>query len=185
VVILGIILLFYAVHQLGTTSWLPLYLETEHQFAPAIASAALSVYWIGIILSRYLASVFGARIGEARLLLWGSIAGGAVLLGAVLVPSGPVAIAGFVLTGIITGATIPVAMSVAYERLPERTGSVTSIVYGLMMIGRLVGPWSIGLVGDRLGLGAGIVIAAAVLLAAGALSIWVAATNRRFAEVPA
>ena len=181
VVVLGVILLFYAMHQLGTTSWLPLFLETVRGVRPMVASAALSFYWIGVIVSRLLASFIGARLGETRILLFGSVIGGAVLLLSVLASSSAVAIAGFLIGGIATGATIPVAMSIAHERLPQRTGQVTSILYGLMVVGRLVGPLAIGSVGDRFGLGAGIIIAAAVLLAAALLSIWVVVSERRFA----
>ncbi len=80
-----------------------------------------------------------------------------------LLPGISVAITGFILAGLLTGATIPLTMALAYAHLPGRTGSVTAVVYGLMMIGRLIGPWSIGSVGDRLGLEIGILIAAGVL----------------------
>jgi MFS family permease len=144
-----------------------------------LASAALSLYWVGVILSRLLTSVIGDRVGETRILLYGSLAGSVVLLAAVLVPWSAVAISGFAVAGVVTGATLPVAMSVAQARLPERTGAVSSILYSSLALGRLVGPSSIGIVGDKLGLGVGIIIAAAVLLPVTLISAWIAASTRR------
>ncbi len=163
VVLLGFVVLFYAVHQVGTTTWLPFYLESSLGMRPTLASAGLSFYWAGIILSRFLVSRFGSRIGEKRVLVWGSLLGGVVMVGAVVLASPAVVITGFILAGILTGATIPLTMALAYAHLPGRTGSITAVVYGLMMIGRLIGPWSIGSVGDRLGLEIGILITAGVL----------------------
>ena len=165
VALLGLVVLFYAVHQVGTSTWLPYYLESALGMRPTLASAGLSFYWAGIILSRFLVSRFGSLIGEKRVLLWGSLLGGVVLVGSVALASPVVAITGFILVGILTGATIPLTMALAYANLPGRTGSVTAVVYGLMMIGRLIGPWSIGSVGDRLGLEIGILITGAVLFA--------------------
>jgi len=118
VILLGFVVLFYAVHQVGTTSWLPYYLETTLGVRPAIASAGLSFYWAGIIASRFLVSRIGSRIGETRVLIWGSVFGGVVLVGSVLLASPFVAIAGFILAGVLTGATIPLTMALAHGHLP-------------------------------------------------------------------
>ena len=179
VTLLGLVVLFYAVHQLGTTSWLPFYLESKLGVRPFLASAGLSFYWAGIIASRFLNSRFGSRIGEKRVLVWGSILGGVVLVGSVLLASPAVAITGFILAGFLTGATIPLAMALAHAHLPGRTGSVTAVIYGLMMIGRLIGPWSIGSVGDRLGLEVGILIAAGVLFIVAPAAYLVQRRDRR------
>lgn len=179
VTLLGLVVLFYAIHQLGTTSWLPFYLESTLFVRPAVASVGLSLYWFGIITSRFFASMFASRIGEMRVLVWGSIIGGVVLMGSVLIASPAIAILGFILAGFLTGATIPLVMALAYAHLPGRTGSVTAVVYGLMMIGRLIGPWSIGSVGDRLGLEVGIIIAAGVLFVAALAAYLVVRRDRR------
>ncbi len=50
-----------------------------------------------------------------------------------------------------------------------------------MMIGRLIGPWSIGCVGDRLGLDVGILIAAGVLFIAALAAYLVSRRDRKFA----
>jgi fucose permease len=163
VLLLGVVVLFYAIHQLGTSSWLPMYLQSSVGVSPTMASFGLSLYWVGIIGSRYITSRFGSRIGETRVLVWGSVLGGAVLVASTLIGTPVVAIIGFTLAGLLTGATIPVTIALAYEHLPGRTGSVTAVIYGVMMVGRLFGPWAIGRVGDGFGLHVGIIFAAAVL----------------------
>jgi fucose permease len=163
VVLLGMVVLFYAIHQLGTTSWLPMYLQSSVGVSPSVASFGLSLYWVGIIVSRYITARFGSRIGETRVLVLGSILGGIVLVGSMLVGTPVITIVGFTLAGVLTGATIPLTMALAYAHVPGRTGSVTAVIYGLMMVGRLVGPWSIGSVGDEFGLDVGVIMASAVL----------------------
>ena len=113
------------------------------------------------------------------MLVWGSILGGVVLGGSVLIASPAVAIIGFILAGLLTGATIPLVMALAYAHLPGRTGSVTAVIYGLMMIGRLIGPLSIGSVADRLGLDVGMIIAAGVLFVAALMAYLVVLRDRR------
>jgi len=179
VTLLGLVVLFYAIHQLGTTSWLPMYLESSLSLRPAVASAGLSLYWFGIIVSRFVAARFASRIGEMRVLIWGSIIGGVVLMGSVLTVSPALAIIGFTLAGFVTGATIPLVMALAYAHLPGLTGSVTAVIYGLMMIGRLIGPWSIGSVGDRHGLDVGILLSAGVLFVAALAAYLVVLRDRK------
>ena len=58
VVLLGIAILFYAIHQLSTSSWLPMYMESILGVGKDLASMALSFYWLGIIVSRLLAAMY-------------------------------------------------------------------------------------------------------------------------------
>ena len=179
VVLLGLVVLFYAIHQVATTSWLPFYLQTSIGVSSTAASLGLSLYWGGVIVSRYITSRVGPRVGETRILVWGSVLGGLALAASMLVRTPFAAFLGFGLAGVLTGATIPLAMALAYNHLPGRTGSVTAIVYGLMMAGRLVGPWWVGRTSDRFGLNVGIVITAGVLLLAATAASLVVLRDRR------
>lgn len=137
-------LLFYAFHQVGINSWIPYFLETSRGAGADVASLGLSLYWVGIIAGRFLTSRFVERTGPWRVLIAGCVVSAGATIGAVLVPSVPIAHALLVTAGITSGATIPLAYSVGYTILPSRTGSVTAFLSIAMLIGRVLSPWVIG-----------------------------------------
>ncbi|MFW5685490.1 MAG: hypothetical protein ACOC0O_02450 [Spirochaetota bacterium] len=66
VVLLGATLFFYAIHQIGVSSWVPYILETERGATSNAASLGLSFYWVGIIAGRFLSARTVDRLGGAR-----------------------------------------------------------------------------------------------------------------------
>ena len=164
---LGLVLLLYGIHQSGVTAWLPYYLIHDAGFSETAAGAGLSAYWVGVIASRLLASRLAGTVGPDRILVTGGVAGGVAVLASILTDT----VAGFVVAAVLTGATIPIAMTLAYGRLPARTGTVTAALSIFMLVGRLVGPWIIGAVGDVVGIGSSILVVAFSLLMAGVVGI--------------
>lgn len=162
-ILLGVLLMVYAVHQTGATTWIPHYLRSTRGVSPIVASAALSLYWVGIIAGRFAASRLADRFGAIRLLVAGSALGGVLLVPALMFGNGAVATAGFLTAGILTGATIPLTLTIAYAVFPGGEGSVTALLSMFMLVGRIAGPWAIGKVGDLIGLDASIVMAGAAL----------------------
>ncbi len=182
--VLGTILLFYAIHQIGVTAWLPYYLEAARGADPDVASMGLSLYWIGIIGGRFLASRSAPRLGASNILFAGALAA-AVATGAAVLVSSPL-LAGMLaaVAGVTSGATIPLAYSVGFTVAPTRTGAVTAVMSVIMLAGRLLGPWLIGAVADASTLPVAMMIPAVVLLAAGALAGAVVVLARRTRPEP-
>lgn len=147
--LLGTALFFYAIHQVGITSWVPYFLEASRGASADIASIGLSAYWIGIIGGRFGASRLVERLGAARLLVIGAIVSAAATLGAVLFVDMVLVQALLVIAGISSGATIPLAYTVGFSFLPSRRGSVTAAMSLVMLAGRFLGPWMIGVLADR------------------------------------
>lgn len=182
--VLGTILLFYAIHQIGVTAWLPYYLEAARGADPDVASMGLSLYWIGIIAGRFLASRSARRLGAPSILFAGALAA-SVATGAAVLVTAPV-LAGMLaaVAGVTSGATIPLAYSVGFTVAPTRTGAVTAVMSVIMLAGRLLGPWLIGAVADASTLPVAMMIPAVVLLAAGALAGAVVLLTRRAGPQP-
>ncbi len=147
--LLGGALLFYAIHQVGISSWLPYFYESSRASGADLASAGLSVYWIGIIIGRFFASWAVKRVGAARFLIFGCIVSSGATLGAVLLPALFLSQLLFLLAGISSGATIPLVFSVGFYLLPSRRGSISAAMSMVMLAGRFAGPWVIGIVADR------------------------------------
>lgn len=146
--VLGAVLFFYIVHQSGVTTWLPLYMEESLGTTPAAAGFALSLFWIGIIAGRFLSARLAARFGASRLIIIGGLAGGLLLTAGTLVADSRVLMAVGFAAGTLTGATIPLAMVIAYRLFPANTGSATALLSLFMMSGRLLGPWVMGLIAE-------------------------------------
>ena len=176
---LGVLLFFYAIHQIGIVTWLPYYLEAERGAGSDLAGFSLSVYWVGIMGGRFASSRVVVRIDARRILCAGGLLAAAATAGGVLVPLPGAAVTLFGVAGLMSGATIPLAYSVGYTLLPERTGSVTAWMSMIMLSGRLLGPWFVGAAADRATLVAGMMIPALALLGSGALGAAILVALRR------
>ena len=174
-------LFFYAVHQVGVTSWVPYFLESTRGAGADLASFGLSAYWVGIIVGRFFASRAVERLGAARLLIIGCVISAVATLGAVLTPAVVIAQLLFAIAGMTSGATIPLAYSVGFTILPSRTGSVTAAMSIVMLAGRFLGPWMIGVVADRSSLSIAMSIPGFALLFTGLLAGMVYLFRRRSA----
>lgn len=173
VVALGVLLFFYAIHQVGVISWLPYFLQNERGAGADFASVGLSIYWVGIIIGRFIASLLADRVGSARMLRGGSFVAAVAGTAAVFVPGGLSVMLLFGLAGVASGATIPLAYSVGYEAAPGNAGRITSVLALIMLLGRVVGPWLVGVTADAANLVPAMLIPALALAATGALATWI------------
>lgn len=171
VVLLGAALFFYAMHQIGLTSWVPYFLETSRGAAANVASLGLSLYWVGIIAGRFVASRIVERTGVAPVLIVGCFVSAVATVAAVVVASVPAAIVLLWLAGASSGATIPLAYAMGFASVPSRTASVTAAMSVIMLAGRFVSPWLIGAVADAASLIPAMAIPGAALVASGAFVI--------------
>ncbi len=170
---LGVLLFFYAIHQIGVISWLPYFLQNQRGTGADFASVGLSMYWVGIIAGRIVASLLADRVGSARMLCVGLFLAAVAAGFGVFVPHGVHAVLLFAVAGVAGGATIPLAYSVGYGAAPGNVGRITAILAVIMLAGRVIGPWLIGVTADTTNLIAGMSIPAVVLAAAGALAGWI------------
>ncbi len=144
----GLGLFFYGMHQSGVTAWLPYYMGAALGSAGAVASGALSIYWAGIILSRVSASRLSGVVGPGLLIMIGALSGG-VFLGMGLLSSIPIVVmAACLLSGVLSGATIPLFLTLIHDRHPNNTGMTTAVLMLFMLAGRLIAPWMMGAIAD-------------------------------------
>ena len=97
------------------------------------------------------------RIGRVAAVRWGGALAGLGVLGAVLAPGVPGAMAGGLLWGLGVAVIFPAAMSAggeAPDHAAEGIATVATIGYG----GFLLGPPMIGLLAQNLGLGSALLV---------------------------
>lgn len=156
--LLSLIMFMYAGHQTGLIIWLPMYMETHLSTGPWLAGSSLSVLWIGIIISRILASRLSERFTPVQLILWGNFIGFVLLLAGFLIGRPILLLASVGVTGVVTGAVIPLLIAASCDRFPQNTGTASSLIFLNGNIARMLFPWLIGLVAELFSFQGGILI---------------------------
>ncbi|HHU63569.1 MAG TPA: MFS transporter [Clostridiales bacterium] len=146
--ILGIIMLLYTAHQGGISTWLPTYMETSLKSTPLLSGMGLSVFWIGIILGRLACSKLTQRFSPKKLIIWGGLAGGIVLTLGLLTNSPMVLIITAGLSGLLSGAFIPLLITIGCGWYPQNSGAVSSILFLKFSISRMLFPWLMGIIAE-------------------------------------
>jgi fucose permease len=146
---LGILL--YVAAELSLSAWSFPLLEAR-SYPTLVASLGTSVFWAGIALGRWACTWLSAHLRPARLVQAGAglCAAGAIGL---LVPStSALAVAALTIAGLGAAPIYPTIMSLACARFPRMTGTVTGLITTATAAGTLLGPATVGRLGDALGL---------------------------------
>ena len=140
------VLFLYVGAEVGIGAWLYSYLRRAAVPLPIpAASAAVSVYWAGLILGRLLSGAIAHRISAQRLAAIGAIVSAIALLALVGTSSVPIlAYPVIALIGFGFGPIFPNMIAVGAERFPARVASMTSIVAGGAALGGAALPWAMG-----------------------------------------
>ena len=162
---LGLAIAFYVAAESGVSSWLVGFLADEPLTA---ATLALSLFWAGIAAGRVVASRVADRFDPVRFTAVCALAGGIAVLAAVALGSAPVRIGLFLAAGFVFGPVYPMILSVAGSLVPHRAAAVAGIVTSAGVAGSITYPPLMGLIASLVGLGAGMLGAALLILSSGA-----------------
>lgn len=161
---LSIVMFFYVGHQSGMMLWTPMYIETYLKGSAFLASLSLSIYWVGIIISRMTFSHITRNYKNSFLIRWTSIIGGILLFfGLYSKQTWPVIIF-LAISGLLTGAFIPLLIDIASSKYPNNTGAVTSILYFSLNTSIMVFPWLVGLIAENISFQWGMLFSTFLLL---------------------
>ncbi|MCD8350905.1 MAG: MFS transporter, partial [Planctomycetaceae bacterium] len=127
VILLLFILILYCGHQIGMNNWVPAYLQERFGTADMLSGFGLSMFWLGLIVSRVSCSFLTTRYSERWLLRVGMALGSSLLLACVLLDSEWAAFVGATAAGLFTGATIPMVLTLGYSWHPDARGTVTML----------------------------------------------------------
>lgn len=160
---IGVIVLGMALAEGTANDWLPLVMVDGHGFEAALGSSVYAIFAAAMTLGRFIGGPIVARFGRPSVLAV-SAAFGLVGIGLVsLVDSQVVAAIAVLLWGLGTSLGFPVALSEAGDSGPNpaaRVATVSTIGY----LAFLVGPPSLGLVGEHWGLRTALLIPMAMVI---------------------
>ncbi|HYU49632.1 MAG TPA: MFS transporter [Candidatus Limnocylindria bacterium] len=157
----------YVASEVGVSNWLVRFLSV----APlATATAGLSLFWGGLTLGRLLSSLVADRLNPVAFAAASVGLASVALVAAVLVPALPVSIGLFAVCGFFFGPVYPMIMVVGGTLYPHRLAAVSGGLGSAAVAGSVLYPPVMGLLSDRVGLGAGM-IGAGILAAASGLAL--------------
>ena len=161
--LLSIIMFFYVGHQSSMMLWIPMYIETYLKGSAFLASLSLSIYWVGMIISRMTFSYITRNHKNSVLIRWTSLIGGILLFIGLYSKQTWFVIIFLALSGLLTGAFIPLLIDVVSSRYPRNTGAATSILFFSLNISIMVFPWLVGLIAENISFQWGMLFATASL----------------------
>ena len=139
----------YVASEVGVSNWLVRFLSD----APlVVATRGLALFWAGLAIGRLVSARIADRFDHVRFTTIWSLTSAAVIVGAVLVPSLPLAIVGFGIVGFAMGPIFPMVMAIGGERFPERSAAVGGLLTTAAVVGGVVYPSVMGLLSDTVGL---------------------------------
>lgn len=121
-------LFFYVGAEVGVSSWVVHYLQSEVGLPPVYSAAGLSVLWIAIMIGRLANSILANRYSSRTLVTLSGI-GGALGSLAFLFAGGVLgAYLALIWIGLCFSGVFPNVMAELNNRHPEKTGSATAVM---------------------------------------------------------
>jgi fucose permease len=162
--------IFFSVFLFGVfftafSTWLPYYWEKGLSFSRTFSLLALSVFFAGVLVMRFLSPALLKRFSPQALVLWGSIGGGVMMALSVLLHVPALTVALTVAGGFFTGADYPMLALIACRTYPDRTSFASSLVLFAYMLSSLLTPWITGVISTNFGM------LLALLLVSGCLAL--------------
>lgn len=149
---MSVALLLYIGAELGLVSWVAVYLERDLKASPEMAAAAVAVFWIGIGVGRFVATLLAGRLSDDTMIRL-SFALGALFISVLLLMKSPSAALIMVfLAGVPQGPAWPTIVSRAGYAFPGQTGSVLGVVASAGCLGGVFLPTVIGRLSDEYGI---------------------------------
>jgi fucose permease len=157
---LSFMALSYVAFALSVSVWMPSYMVSQLHTSVVFASLPVSAMWIGIFCGRIAYSFLSLKYAIKHLLLFSSLAAGAVMIATVIINAPAVYVGGLCIAGFLVGATMPLSIAQGNNKMPGYSGAVSSLLTFAGVVGLLFFPWLIGVIADAAGFWYGIALTA-------------------------
>lgn len=140
----------YVATELGIAAWIVEYLIKSKGLAQTTASYYLSGYFAFVIIGRLLGSIFVERIGYLRSVLLALVGTLLCILGALFAP--PALAFLLPLSGLFCSIIFPTITAAVSHLHAQNTGTLLGLLFTAAGIGGTLGPATIGVAGDLVGM---------------------------------
>ncbi|MGE4283559.1 MAG: sugar MFS transporter [Clostridia bacterium] len=136
--------------EVGIASWMVEFLQKVKFQSVGISSLFLTLYFGAIMIGRFFGSFLVDFIGYLKSILIVSLAAACCILIGIF---GPSTLVFFLpLSGLFLSIIMPTSVAAVSGLHPDNTGIILGISFTFVGIGRMVGPWIIGIFSDLLGI---------------------------------
>ncbi|WP_338702609.1 MFS transporter [Streptomyces sp. Q6] len=163
--LVGGIILAMALAEGAANDWLPLLMVDGHAMAPALGSAVYTGFAAAMTLGRFVGGFFIGRLGRKPVVRASAVSATIGIALVVFSDSSALAGAAVLFWGLGASLGFPVALSAAGDSGPNATARV-SLVAMIGYVAFLVGPPSLGFLGDHYGLRSAMIVVLAFTTAA-------------------
>ncbi len=163
--LIGCIILALAMAEGTANDWLPLVMVDGHGFDPALGSAAYAAFAAAMTAGRFIGGRFVDRYGRAAVLCVSALVGAIGLALVIFVDHQAVAASAAILWGLGASLGFPVALSAAGDS-GEDSAARVSLAATVGYVAFLVGPPSLGFLGEHYGLRNALILVLALVVAA-------------------
>jgi FHS family glucose/mannose:H+ symporter-like MFS transporter len=173
----GIALVWFGVFlfvasELGFSNWVVTYLRHKADFSPVLASLGLSVFWLAMLLGRYINTRL-PRIGKDQYIIVLEAFGSSFFLLVLFYSqTKELSILALGLVGFFMAGLFPWLLAHASERNPGYAGSISGFIQTGVGMGMLVGPALIGVLAQAANLSFSMGITAILVFSLGLIFIW-------------
>ncbi|MER6976760.1 MFS transporter [Streptomyces carpinensis] len=174
--LIGCVILALAMAEGTANDWLPLVMVDGHGFDPALGSAVYAVFAAAMTLGRFTGGHFVDRFGRAAALCGSAIIGAVGLALVIFIDNQVVAATAAILWGLGASLGFPVALSAAGDS-GDQSAARVSLAATVGYVAFLVGPPSLGYLGEHFGLRHALILVL-LLVAAAAFATPAARTPR-------
>lgn len=168
-VLIGCIVLAMALAEGTANDWLPLIMVDGHGFGATMGSTVFALFAASMTVGRFAGGPIVARVGRSRVLMVSALFAAAGLVLIAFVDSQAVAVAAVVLWGLGASLGFPLALSAAGDSGTNPAARV-ALASTIGYLAFLVGPPTLGFLGEHVGLRHALVVPLAVVLMAALLA---------------
>lgn len=144
----------YVAVELGVAAWLMEYLQSVRGQTTSQSFYYLSGFFAMIMLGRFLGSFVVERLGYLRVVAVSLLGGGASLLVGILGPD--LCIIALPISGLFFSIVFPTVAAHVTGLQKENNGLLLGLLFTFGGIGGALGPWTVGVVGQKYGLELGL-----------------------------
>ena len=144
----------YVAVELGVAAWLMEYLQSVRGQSISQSSYYLSGFFAMIMLGRFLGSFVVERLGYLRVVAVSLLGGGASLLVGIL--GSDLCVVALPISGLFFSIVFPTVAAHVTGLHKENNGLLLGLLFTFGGVGGAMGPWIVGVVGQKYGLGVGL-----------------------------
>jgi len=153
--ILGLFL--YVGAEVGVNSWIATYLSEKFQLdLGSLATGGIAFFFVALSIGRLLGSAILNFVSARRFLVMTALLGVLGMLGIIL-GTREVAVVSIFAAGLGFGNIFPLVFSILIDRMPERSAELSGLLC-MAIAGGAVMPWLMGVVDDRFGITAAMLV---------------------------